>query len=129
MKLYVCRICAAEFMKQTAAKVCGAECRKEWDRRYQAGWEARNVEHRKKYYAAYHMAHRDERNCVHREQAKLKRLNPAVAERLRVDQRARRATKSRQQLDATLLTRKVMKQWQVDSQQARTWIEQGSFPP
>ncbi len=126
-----CVICGMPFEARSfAAKACPGQCRADLKSQRQHQYEVRNAEQRRAYAAAYYLAHREERNAKAIERAKLRREQPGVAKLLNErNKEYRKAERAMQRRAERALLRKVMNEWQVGPEQARQWIEAGSFPP
>lgn len=116
----ICIICDAEIINRNV-KVCGADCKQEMKRRYQAQWERDNAEKRKAYYAEYYARNKENKSTRARVNYRIRKNTPGWPETSRLRGRIERKRR--------FLVRKVMREWGVCAQQAREWIKQGTFPP
>ena len=130
-----CVICGAGFFGYPKRSlVCGETCRRERDRRYNKRWEQEHEYDRAEYYRRYHVGHRAERNKSVLDRAKIKRLDPVIANKLRQRERFYRMRRKNDpdrvaRREQEQFMRKVMREWGVDCAQAQAMIQSGTFPP
>jgi predicted nucleic acid-binding Zn ribbon protein len=99
----LCVVCGNEITDPTRTKRCSAACAAIDDRKYHRS------EKRRAYYRAYYAMNRDRRNGEN-----LARYHNNPIRKYRSPE--------------TKLIRKITHQWHVSADEARRWIEQGSFP-
>lgn len=121
-----CLVCGTPFVaKHNSTRVCSEPCRVKRKADVYKRWADGERDRLRAYWRKYHAEHRPYRNEMARKNARLRLERPGYAELLK----ERRKHYVRIYRRRGTLVFKVMREWKVDSEQAKSWIEQGTFPP